>query len=482
MFEWKKLLPPLLFFPPPSFSSSFPFLSFPFLSLPFLPLLPPFLVFLFSALCCSCPLLPLPSLFPPWSPPSFPFTGFLSHLCIFLQWHSQVIVPSMTWQLSWRDHDHPDDHWVQLHTKHLELSYQYEALQGLAHHALPDNLWKEWVWQGWYHHHHLLPTWDKPAPTIPLGPRWQSNMEFYDYQKVNGLPLPRTIQPTVWSQSQNIAGYDPLTLPLSRVLRGGSDNFWLRILASGKAVYLVPMGEVSHSAFVTAILTEFRNRGLDLTQVAQSRATQEGLTLDDSAALRHFATTMTSQLQAWIPNPQHEAQAQDKIAALQAELAALKSRTIPVVPSWHWLYLFPLVPRSWFGWNYANTYEKNIAAVGKWWAAQPDDATTEHFSNGYMFWHSWRKNHFQPEANIFWKFYECQLPWPPGSVLNWRHPRICLALSRPWLYANTRLEFWLRDLLWHYLRASTFSLLTGFFRHVWWCSMSCIIHRAMASW
>ena len=103
----------------------------------------------------------------------------------------------------------------------------------------------------------------------------------------------------------NIAGCDPLMLPLSRVLQDGSENFWLRILASGKEVYLAPMGEVSHSVFATEILSEFRHRGVDLTQVAHNKATQDGLTLDDSAALQHFAAVMAAQLQAWIPNPRH---------------------------------------------------------------------------------------------------------------------------------------------------------------------------------
>ena len=70
------------------------------------------------------------------------------------------------------------------------------------------------------------------------------NMEFYDYQKINGLRFPRLIQPSIWSQSLNIAGQDPLTLPLSKVLQGGKENFWLRILASGKEIHLAPTGEV----------------------------------------------------------------------------------------------------------------------------------------------------------------------------------------------------------------------------------------------
>ena len=80
------------------------------------------------------------------------------------------------------------------------------------------------------------------------------------------------------------------------------------------------MGEVSQSVFVTENFSEFRSRGIDLTQVAHNKAAQEGLTLDDSAAIQHFAKVMAAQLQAWIPGSQHEVQVQTKIAALQAEL------------------------------------------------------------------------------------------------------------------------------------------------------------------
>ena len=372
LFEWKKvfthdlvsLLLLLVFLP---------VLPLPFLSSP--PLLSSFcLVFLCAALPFS--LFPLSPFFPLLpclllglllsSPLLVPF-----HLCLFAVTFSSHrafygLIASMERSRSPRRSVSSNSH---------QANRALLPIRSSSATGTPDNLWKDWAWQGWYHHHRLLlQHGDKPAPTIPMGPRWLSSLEFYDYQNVNGLPLPRTIQPTAWSQSQNIAGYDPLTLPLSRVLRGGSANFWLRILASGKAVYLVPMGEVSHMAFVTAILTEFRRRGLDLTQVAQSRATQEGFNLEDSAALLHFASIMTSQLQAWIPNPQQEAQTQEKIAALQAELAALKSRTLPVTP-----VNTDCIYSIWFrdlglDGTTRTLIEKNIVAVGKWWAAQPDEA------------------------------------------------------------------------------------------------------------
>ena len=76
----------------------------------------------------------------------------------------------------------------------------------------------------------------------------------------------------------------------------------------------------------------------------------------------------------WIPNPQQEAQAQEKIAALQAELSALKSHIRPGAPA-HVDYVYT----TWFrqldmDGTTKTLIEKNILAIGKWWAAQPDEA------------------------------------------------------------------------------------------------------------
>ena len=180
-----------------------------------------------------------------------------------------------------------------------------------------------------------IPTWSKPGPTILFGLNWKPNLEFYDYQEINGLRLPRLIQHSVWSQSLNIAGHDPLTLPLSKVL------------------HLAPVGEVCPIVFVNEILAEFRHRGLNLTQLAQSRATQDGITTSDSGALQHLARFMTDQLQAWIPNPQHQAQVQATIAALQAELSALKACMYHTKPfTAKGLYIHELVLQPHLGKDY----------------------------------------------------------------------------------------------------------------------------------
>ena len=125
------------------------------------------------------------------------------------------------------------------------------------------------------------------------------------------------------------------------------------------------MGEASHSNFLAGILTEFRNRALDITQVAQNRATQDSLNLEDTAALRHFASTMASQLQALIPNPQREAQEQREITALQTTLATLQSRITPKLPAEHrsvyslWIQELGLEDKV------QALFEKKIIAMGK---------------------------------------------------------------------------------------------------------------------
>ena len=109
----------------------------------------------------------------------------------------------------------------------------------------------------------------------------------------------------------NIEGCDPLTLPMTQLLRGGCDNPWVRTMAAGKELYPIPVGQACHSAFVTGILTELRTKTMNLTQIAQNIATQPGVTMDDSAALRNLARTLTSQLHSWIPGHQKEAQEQE---------------------------------------------------------------------------------------------------------------------------------------------------------------------------
>ena len=134
-------------------------------------------------------------------------------------------------------------------------------------------------------------------PNIPLGQHWKPDEEHYDTQKLNGLTLPRTIRSSSWTQLKDIEGCDPLTVPLSKLLYRGSENFWLRKLAAGREVYVATMGEVSQVVFVSEILSQLRSRGIDLDKLAQHKALQDGQALEKREAIQSLAKQIGDQLQ-----------------------------------------------------------------------------------------------------------------------------------------------------------------------------------------
>ena len=69
--------------------------------------------------------------------------------------------------------------------------------------------------------------------------------------------------------SKTLKVWDPLTVPFSKLLYQGSENFWLRKLATGREVYVATMGEVSQVVFVNEILAQIRGRGIDLDRLGQ---------------------------------------------------------------------------------------------------------------------------------------------------------------------------------------------------------------------
>ena len=160
---------------------------------------------------------------------------------------------------------------------------------------------------------------------IPLGQHWKPDEEHHDIQKLNGLTLPRTIRASSWTQLKDIEGCDPLTVPLSKLLYQGSENFWLRKLATGREVYVATMGEVSQVVFVSEILSQLRGRGIDLDRLAQHKALQDGHALEKKEAIQHLAKIVGDQLQRWYPTIQADTSSQHKIAELEAKIATLQA-------------------------------------------------------------------------------------------------------------------------------------------------------------
>ena len=101
-----------------------------------------------------------------------------------------------------------------------------------------------------------------------LNPHWQEDKDHYDNQKVNGLTFPRTIRQSAFTQKLDIEGCDPLSLPLAALLYQQANNFWLRKLAHGREVYMIPTGDIAAVVFMTELLTQLRSKGVDLDKVS----------------------------------------------------------------------------------------------------------------------------------------------------------------------------------------------------------------------
>ena len=84
----------------------------------------------------------------------------------------------------------------------------------------------------------------------------------------------------------DIEGCDPLSLPVAALLHQQANNDWLRKLAHGRELYLIPTGDIAAVVFTTEMLTQLRNRGIDLDKVSHFRARQDGKLLDKTYDLR----------------------------------------------------------------------------------------------------------------------------------------------------------------------------------------------------
>ena len=80
-----------------------------------------------------------------------------------------------------------------------------------------------------------------------------------------------------------------------------ANNFWLRKLAHGREVYLIPTGEIATVVFITELLTQLRTRGVDLDKVSHCRARQDGKLLDKTNNTKYAAQQIADIIHSWVP-------------------------------------------------------------------------------------------------------------------------------------------------------------------------------------
>jgi len=159
-----------------------------------------------------------------------------------------------------------------------------------------------------------------------LNPHWQDDKDHYDNQKINGLRFPRTIRQSAFTQELDIEGCDPLALPLAALMYQQANNFWLRKLAHGREVYLIPTREIATVVFITELLTQLRSRGVDLDRVSHSRARQDGKLLDKTNNTKYAAQQIADIIHSWVPARTTDPDTQHEITQLRNQLAELRQR------------------------------------------------------------------------------------------------------------------------------------------------------------
>ena len=160
-----------------------------------------------------------------------------------------------------------------------------------------------------------------------LNPQWQEDRDHYDNQKVNSLTLPRSIRQSAFTQKLDIEGCDPLSLPVAALLYQQANNHWLRKLAHGREVYLIPTGDIAAVVFTTELLMQLRNRGINLDKVSHFRTRQDGKLQDKTANTKYAAQQIAEVIQGWLPARTTDPDSQHEITKLRNELAELRQCT-----------------------------------------------------------------------------------------------------------------------------------------------------------
>ena len=157
-------------------------------------------------------------------------------------------------------------------------------------------------------------------------PQWQEDKDHYDNQKINGLTSPRCIRQSAFTQKLDIEGCDPLKLPVAALLYQQANNFWLRKLAHGLEVYLIPTGDIAAVVFMTELLTQLRNKGVDMDKVASCKARQDGKLLDKTNNTKYAAQQVADLIHGWVPTRTADPVTQHELTQLRSQLAQLRQQ------------------------------------------------------------------------------------------------------------------------------------------------------------
>ena len=138
---------------------------------------------------------------------------------------------------------------------------------------------------------------------IPAMPHWKPDVDFHDTGKTNGIDFPATVRSSKFSQYKDIEGMGPLQIPFWKFLYQGLNNTWLRRIAHGRDVFVLPFDNIGTTVFVAELVQQLKAHNVDLDRLAAYRTRQQGTQLQQKEATQHMAREVAQHMQSWLPPP-----------------------------------------------------------------------------------------------------------------------------------------------------------------------------------
>ena len=126
----------------------------------------------------------------------------------------------------------------------------------------------------------------RPLHSVPTPAEFNPDDDHYDTTRVAGYDLPKVITHTAFTRQLGIEGQDIARVSLLNFLHEQWNSWWLRHLARGGEVRIVVAKSMPESVFAAGLLSQIRQRHLDLDALALHVATQEGTSTTKPAAMK----------------------------------------------------------------------------------------------------------------------------------------------------------------------------------------------------
>ena len=163
----------------------------------------------------------------------------------------------------------------------------------------------------------------RPVHSVPTPTEFNPGDDHYDTTRVAGYDLPKVITHTAFTRQMGIEGQDIARVPLLHFMHEQWNSWWLRHLAHGGEVRIVVAKSMPESVFAAGLLSQIRQRHLDLDALALHVATQEGASTSTTkpAAMKLLTSKIFDFLISLRPTTTADPASAATILQLQQQLA-----------------------------------------------------------------------------------------------------------------------------------------------------------------